>query len=296
MVSAIDAKYNQLTGTSSWIGQPTIAEQVCSDGIGHYRHYQNASIYWTPNTGAHIVKDYIRGAWAEQGWERGKLGYPVTDELVIEGTNGRSRYNRFEGGEICWTPEGGTRTTLTPVNIELWFSGFKCPDESSELSGSDEPYLFLGVSTSGQPQTPHETALIEGVNKGEVTGFAKRLYAGMARDLILAVVIRENDEGVPHAFSSAFKSILDGGNAALARQLGGVSVPHEVLKLVSNQLGKLVGVGDDDVGRRAELLTQNYLIQMARKEERGDPASDFTWDLGSNGEGRYRLYFFVRRV
>lgn len=406
MASAIDIKYAQLIGANPWIGQPTIAEQVCPDGVGHYRHYQgasiywspktgaqlihglirekwaalgweksplgypttdelnagsgqgrfnnfqngtiiwksgtpeafavygliyakwgeykwdvgelgfpvtdetstpdkigrynhfnnNASIYWTPNTGAHMVKGYIRQAWAEQGWERGRLGYPVSDELVTEGTNGRGRYSRFEGGEIRWTPEGGAKTTYYDVKVELWFSGFKCLDESSELSGSDEPYMFLGVSTSGQPQAPQETGVIGDVDKGNIIRFAKRLYAGNAQDVILAVVIRENDEGDPHAFSGAFKSILDLGNKALASQTGGVGVPDKVVQLMADKLSELVGAGDDDVGRRSELITQNDLIRMARQDEKGDPKADFTWDLGSNSEGRYRLYFFVRKV
>ncbi|NJR55465.1 MAG: hypothetical protein HC768_13390 [Acaryochloris sp. CRU_2_0] len=288
-------------GEQNWdkgeLGFPVTDETVTPDGVGRYNHFENnASIYWTPNTGAHIVKGYIRGAWADQGWERGRLGYPVSDELVTEGTNGRGRYSRFEGGEIRWTPEGGAKVTYSEVKVELWFSGFKCLDESSEWSGSDEPYMFLGVSTSGQPQTPHETGVIGDVDKGEVTRFAKRLYSGNAQDVILAVVIREKDEGDPHAFSGAFKSILDMGNAALASQTGGVSVPPEVVKLMSNKLSELVGAGDDDVGRRAELLTRDYLIQMARQTEGGDPKADFTWDLGSNSQGRYRLYFFVRKV
>lgn len=294
---SIHAKWGEQKWDSGELGFPVTDETGTPDGIGRYNHFENnASIYWTPNTGARIVKGYIRKAWADQGWERGRLGYPLTDELVTEGTNGRGRSSRFEGGEIRWTPEGSAKVTYYEIKIELWFSGFKCLDESSEWSGSDEPYMFLGVSTSGQPQTPIETGVIGDVDKGEVTRIARRLYSGNAQDVILAVVIRENDEGDPHAFSGAFKSILDVGNAALASQTGGVSVPPEVVKLMANKLSELVGAGDDDVGRRAELLTRDYLVQMARQPEGGDPTADFTWDLGSNSEGRYRLYFFVRKV
>jgi hypothetical protein len=286
-------------GEQQWdrgaLGFPVTDETGTPDGVGRYNHFEhNASIYWTPKTGAHIVKGYIRGAWAEQGWEQGRLGYPLTDELVTDGTNGRGRYNKFQGGEIRWTPEGGAKVTYYDTKVELWFSGFKCLDESSEWSGSDEPYMFLGVSTAGEAQTPYETGVIGGVDTGKVVRSATRLYSGIARDVILAAVIRENDEGDPHAFSGAFKSILDMGNQALASQTGGVSVPGEVVKLLSQKLSELTGAGDDDVGRRADLLTQDYLIQMARKAEGGDPVADFTWDLGGGSEGRYRLYFYVR--
>jgi hypothetical protein len=86
------------------------------------------------------------------------------------------------------------------------------------------------------------------------------------------------------------------GNAALATQTGGVTVPGAVVQLVSHKLSELTGAGDDDVGRRAELLTRDYLMQMVNKAEGGDPVADFAWDMGSDSEGIYRLYFFVKKV
>jgi hypothetical protein len=181
------------------------------------------------------------------------------------------------------------------ANIEIWFSGFRCLDESSEWSASDEPYMFLGVSTSGKAQTPYETGVIE-VNAGDVIHSASKLYSGIAQDVILAAVIRENDEGDPHAFSIPFKSILDLGNKALGGQTGGITIPGEVVNLLADKLSELIGAGDDDVGRRADLLTKDYLMQMANNTEGGDPTADFFWELGSDDEGIYRLYFFVRRI
>ncbi|BAS56322.1 MULTISPECIES: hypothetical protein [Leptolyngbya] len=183
---------------------------------------------------------------------------------------------------------------LAAPKVEVWFTGFQCLEESNEWSDSDEPYMFLGVSSSDQAQTPYETGVIE-VDEGDVIRSAIRLYSGSARDLILAAVIRENDEGDPHAFSATFKSILDAGNSALNSQTG-VSVPETVEMFIANKLSELVGAGDDDVGRRAELFTKERLIQLANQGEGGDPIADFTWEMGSPSEGRYRLYFFVRRI
>jgi hypothetical protein len=276
------------------LGFPLTDELGTPDGIGRFNHFEGGSIYWTPATGAHIVLGMIREAWKAQGWETGRLRYPRTDELV-EGTNGKGRYNLFEGGEIHWTPEGGAKVKLYEVNVEIWFSGFKCLDESSEWSGSDEPYMFLGVSTSGQAQTPYETGEIGGVDKGDIIRTAARLYSGIAQDVILAVVIRESDHGDPKAYSGTFKSILDAGNVALGAKTG-VTVPGNILQLVSDGLSSLAGASDDTVGRRADLLTRDYLMQMVNKAEGGDPVADFTWDMGSSDEGIYRLYFFVKKV
>ena len=291
---SIYGKWAEKKWDTGFLGFPLTDELGTPDGIGRFNHFEGGSIYWTPATGAHIVLGMIREAWKAQGWETGRLRYPRTDELV-EGTNGKGRYNLFEGGEIHWTPEGGAKVKFYEVKVEIWFSGFKCLDESSEWSSSDEPYMFLGVSTSGQAQTPYETGVIGGVDKGDVIRSAARLYSGSVQDVILAVVIRENDQGDPHAFSGAFKSILDLGNKALQVKTG-VAIPDEVLKQVANGLSSLTGAGDDDVGRRADLLTRDYLIQMATKAEGGDPVADFTWDMGSDSEGIYRLYFFVKKV
>ncbi len=54
-MSAIDDKYAEVIKTNPWIGKPT-GGGTCSDGIGQYQHYEGgASIYWTPNTGAHLA-------------------------------------------------------------------------------------------------------------------------------------------------------------------------------------------------------------------------------------------------
>jgi hypothetical protein len=182
------------------------------------------------------------------------------------------------------------------VPIEIWFSGFQCLDESDEWSDSDEPYMFLGVSSSGTPQTPYETGVTEDVDAGEVTGRVQRLYAGPAQDVILAALIREQDQGDPKAFSAAFKEVLNIGNAALKAKTG-VEVPSGLVNSIANGLSELTGAGDDYVGQRAELLTKATLLDMANRREGGNPVSDFSWDVGNDDdEGSYRLFFFVRAV
>ena len=46
------------------------------DGRGRARDFDNATISWTPQTGAHEVHGDIRVKWATLHW----LGYPLTDE------------------------------------------------------------------------------------------------------------------------------------------------------------------------------------------------------------------------
>jgi uncharacterized protein with LGFP repeats len=113
-------------------GYPVTDELPCPDGRGRFNHFRamqlpgrpEASIYWTPRTGAHEVHGAIRAAWASRGWERGPLGYPTSDEHDLAGQAG-GRRSEFEHGFIEWTPRGGAQvhgpvvidegTALNPV-------------------------------------------------------------------------------------------------------------------------------------------------------------------------------------
>jgi uncharacterized protein with LGFP repeats len=106
---AILVKYLTAAGGVETYGLPLTDETTTPDGTGRFNHFSNGgSIYWTPGTGAHTVYGAIRGAWAAQGWELGRLGYPVTDEYGITG----GRQSEFQHGYISWSPLGGTAVHL----------------------------------------------------------------------------------------------------------------------------------------------------------------------------------------
>ena len=73
----IGAAFAEAGGPDSWLGFPVTGEQATPDGVGRYVHFQNGSIYWTPETDAQAVPKDMVDAWAEIGWEAGDLGYPV---------------------------------------------------------------------------------------------------------------------------------------------------------------------------------------------------------------------------
>src|SRR5688572_15140022 len=80
--SPIDIKYAELGGETGLLGAPQTDELIAPDNTGHYRHYQNGSIYWSPDSGAWEVHGLIRDKWSEYGWELSFLGYPLSDELT----------------------------------------------------------------------------------------------------------------------------------------------------------------------------------------------------------------------
>ncbi|XMG35186.1 trypsin-like serine protease [Amycolatopsis bartoniae] len=109
------AKYLAIGGPAA-IGFPVTDQNTTPDGIGRYNHFGftdpagDASIYWTPTTGAHEINGAIRGKWAALGWETG-LGYPTTDETAVTGIDGSAgRYNDFslaDTASIYWSTNSG---------------------------------------------------------------------------------------------------------------------------------------------------------------------------------------------
>jgi uncharacterized protein with LGFP repeats len=93
-------------------GYPISDETATLDARGRFNHFRavqlpgkpEASIFWHPDAGAHEVYGAIRAKWAEMGWERSHLGYPVSAEQ----DQGGGRLQQFQGGSLFWTPHGGT--------------------------------------------------------------------------------------------------------------------------------------------------------------------------------------------
>ena len=84
---------------TSVLGYPVTDETGTPDGIGRFNHFANdGSIYWTPATGAREVHGLIRAKWASLGWERGCLGYPISDTTSTAG----GERSAFQQGAISF--------------------------------------------------------------------------------------------------------------------------------------------------------------------------------------------------
>lgn len=81
---AILQKYNEAGATESPLGMPTANEEAAPDG-GRFSTFDGGAIYWSPQTGAHIVWGGIREAWENEGGPGGQLGYPTSDEQTVPG-------------------------------------------------------------------------------------------------------------------------------------------------------------------------------------------------------------------
>jgi uncharacterized protein with LGFP repeats len=146
-MSAIDDKWGQI----QWIGTPVdegagSAEMATSDGRGRFRDFQNGSVYWTPQTGAHEVHGDIRVKWAQLG---NLLGYPTTDEMGCP--DGVGRFNHFERGSIYWTPSTGAHEVHGAIR-DFWAS-----------RGWERSTLHYPVSDEGGPSNNRSSRFEGGI-------------------------------------------------------------------------------------------------------------------------------------
>ena len=140
---AIRQKYSQLGWEKSLLGYPITNETKTPDGIGRYNHFQHGSIYWTPSTGAWEVHGAIRQLWAAGGWEKGPMGYPVSDELVVFG--GAARISHFQKGSIYWSPTAGARLLKQAVRLHVKVLSTPNRPLNEMLQSMADVYAFAGI-------------------------------------------------------------------------------------------------------------------------------------------------------
>jgi hypothetical protein len=140
---AIQAKYQSLGGSASFLGSPTGGEQSIAGGLE--QDYSQGSIYWSQSTGAHEVHGSIWGHYKALGGPSSILGFPTTDETGTP--DGVGRFNHFAGppgwgGSIYWTPStgahevhGAIRAKWASLGWETSFLGYPTTDETRTPDG-----------------------------------------------------------------------------------------------------------------------------------------------------------------
>ncbi|MDV6274559.1 alpha/beta hydrolase-fold protein [Rhodococcus erythropolis] len=120
------------------LGFPRTPEFGTPDGRGRFNHFQNGSIYWTPQTGAHPVSGDILAEWSAQGWEGGPLGYPTADEIATPGKSGKVQ--GFEIGAM-YSSANGTHAVLGMIMGKYgelgWENGWLGFPKSNEVPVKD---------------------------------------------------------------------------------------------------------------------------------------------------------------
>ena len=117
-VSAIDEKGTSFSADYPWFGAPAGEAMDVKDGA--MREYEGGTVYYSKDTGAHVMYGEILKRYKALGGPESGLGFPKNDE---SGTgDGVGRFNEFsapEGAAIYWNPEVGA-TVLKGKVLEAW--------------------------------------------------------------------------------------------------------------------------------------------------------------------------------
>lgn len=164
MRGAILEKYESLGGPAdSDLGFPTM-----DDGPGRASGSFNVTfsasdkpvIFWTPDTGARVVRGAINAAWDKLGGSTGTLGVPADDETY----RGDLITQKFTGGEITYNTRD-KRFTTVPPDLAGQLADLQVPGDASSainaarraaggplgpLGAADGPAYPIGKDGLGQ--------------------------------------------------------------------------------------------------------------------------------------------------
>ena len=147
-VDTINDRYATFGGESSLLGIPT-ADAIDVPG-GAVREYQGGAIYFSKDTGAHVMYGAILDRYRALGGPSSELGFPTNDEG--DTGDGVGRFNDFStpgGAAIYWNPQWGASLIRGRV-LETW-------RQAGAVSG---PFGYPSADTS----------IMDGVQTGKFVG------------------------------------------------------------------------------------------------------------------------------
>lgn len=255
-------------------GIPNTDELTTPDGVGRFNHFNDdtASIYWTPQTGAHTIYGDIRKRWAELGWERGYLGYPTSDEIAFA-DGGRA--NEFQNGGIYWWPDTGA---IDLRDVVVHYTGLQCFGETDwdQASNSDEPYVIFAMTTP-ENVWGATSQIYEDVDTGEQRPDLLELYRGRPYGLNVGIVLMESDFGDPNKYRDQVIQVVTGVHTAGTLALGLIPGVGPVIAAIAGPaLGSLMPAlggaisdafdwGDDRLGSATVTFSARELVLLAAR-------------------------------
>ena len=105
------------------LGYPVANEGCGKRNGGCSQEFQGGTELWSGATGAHTVYGALRDAYRAQGWESGRLGYPIANEGCGKRDGGCSQ--QFQGGTLFWSPATGAHATFYAFEDAYWSEGWE---------------------------------------------------------------------------------------------------------------------------------------------------------------------------
>jgi GH25 family lysozyme M1 (1,4-beta-N-acetylmuramidase) len=126
-VHVVTGAIRALWAASGWernFGYPA-NEMGCTlrDGGCGQAFTNDVSVYWSPGSGVHEVRDWILGSWAWAGAEQGALAYPTTGQICGLRSGGCGQH--FQGGSIYWTSRTGAWVVMGAIRYVWANSGWE---------------------------------------------------------------------------------------------------------------------------------------------------------------------------
>lgn len=217
---SIRKKWEKFGWEKSSQGYPVTDETKTPDGKGRFNHFQNGSIYWHPNIGAFGILGRIRETWAKYRWEKGFLGYPVSDQKWHFNIHSNEVifWNEFQGGTISENQKTGEiriskKATSSSPNYEIPVYAVQVTDDNGQRSAHISPqqvqewidranivYLIAGIKFTydGNMETMPSSE-VNGVTGEEYKYWSevKSVLNPMAKNKGLLVVFRYGEGAYP---------------------------------------------------------------------------------------------------
>lgn len=251
---AIRDKYNSLGAQFSFLLLPTSPEYTNPDLHGRRSHFQNGPIYWSAATGAHPVVNVFHQKWGEKGWEGGFLGYPKTDEVVLNG----GRLQDFTGATIYWSPltgahpiGGAIRDKWAQTGWEGGSLGFPTTDENvlpdgqGRMNGFQRGVIYWHPAFGAHPVD----GFVLGVWSG--SGYEAGTYGYPISDgaerVGLAGSTEQQFQNGPISIALDANGGPDGGECDGTYPSGCIPSPYDTLMACRERLGEFDKAGSENI-------------------------------------------------
>jgi hypothetical protein len=140
------------------IGTPSGQVTCAADG-GCSQMYSDGAGYWSPATGAHAVRTFIRTRWNQLGGTGGRAGYPLAEQ--VDGLVNGGSAQQFQGATIYWSPVTDAHLSTPGAIRNLWIStkseggrlGYPTSDEISGLRNGGVYQTYQGGTVYWSPST-----------------------------------------------------------------------------------------------------------------------------------------------
>ncbi|MDO4761156.1 MAG: alpha/beta hydrolase-fold protein [Corynebacterium sp.] len=135
----IVAKWGELKWENGDLGYPTA--EATKIGEGFVQSFERGFVARTPNGANHWVRGAIAAKYAELGTAKSQLGFPTSDEMLING----GAFQRFDKGNIYWSPQTGAHVIYYGDIFDAWGAkrweqgefGFPVADHSKIPAGGE---------------------------------------------------------------------------------------------------------------------------------------------------------------